>query len=78
MINQRERLPVSDVTIESSNRVVAGLRKGAYKEQRLSNAAVPFSEKEAEYLVSFLRTIDSLNFKYIIDCKGEPNETYRK
>lgn len=78
MVNQRERLPVSDVTIESSNRVIAGLKKGAYKEQDLSNAAVPFSEKETEYLVSFLRTIDSLNFQHIIDCKGEPNEIYCK
>lgn len=75
---RKEILPVSDATIRSSARVMAGLKNGAYKEHYLSNAAIPFSEKEPEYLFAFLRTLDSLNFRYILDCKGVEDEIYCK
>lgn len=71
-----ESLPVSRCTTESTTRVMAGLRNGAYKEHFLSNAAVPFSEKEPEYLDGFLRFLDCLNFRYLLDCKGVVDEIY--
>lgn len=71
-------LPVSGATIESATRVMTGLKNGAYREHLLSNAAVPFSEKESNYLAAFVRMMNSLNFNYIIDCTGATDEVYCK
>ena len=76
MERRKEILPISEATIRSSARVVAGLANGAYREHSLTNAAVPFSEKEPEYLFAFFRTVNSLNFRYIMDCKGVSDEVY--
>ena len=65
------QLPICDATIQSSARVMEGLRRDAYLEHRLSNDALPFTQKQADYLSGFDRILNSRNFRLIMDCRGE-------
>lgn len=68
------KLPVCEATIESSERVMADLKSGSYQEHILTNAAVPFVEKEARYLLGYSRILKSRNYQYILDCEGVTEE----
>lgn len=64
-------LPVSSATRESSSHVMEGLLSGTYRQQNLTNAATPFTEKQPVYLSSYDRSVRSINHRYILDCRGE-------
>lgn len=65
------RLPVSSTARESSGRMMKSLQSGSVREQNLTNTAKSFSEKEASYLQSHERSVRSLNYRYLLDCRGE-------
>ena len=55
---------------ESSARIMASLQRGAFQEHILSNAAIPFSAKQDDYLLGYSRMLQSRNCRYIMMCEG--------
>lgn len=69
-------LPITEKTKKSSDRVILGLENGKYLQHDLSNSAIPFSDKQADYLYSYLKTTDNLNFRYILESEGVSDDIY--
>ncbi len=65
------KLPVSSDARESSDRMMRSLLSGHLREQNLTNSAKSFSDKEADYLLSYERSVRSRNHRYILECRGE-------
>lgn len=65
------QMPVDAATLQSSIRVMNSLRQKTFQEHSLTNTAVPFIEKQPLYLASYERSLRSLNYRYILDCRGE-------
>lgn len=73
MTNQEKNLYdfVSPSTKESSARIMASLLGGTFLEHFLTNAAIPFVEKQPIYLSAFERSMRSRNHRYVLECRGE-------
>ncbi len=65
------QMPVDAATLESSARVMSSLCQQTFQEQCLTNKAVPFIEKQPDYLRAYERSVRSLNHRYIFDCRGQ-------
>lgn len=73
MTNQKKSLHnfVSSSTKESSTRVMASLLNCTFLEHFLTNAAIPFVEKQPLYLSAFERSMRSRNHRYVLECRGD-------
>lgn len=73
MIHQEKfcHIPVSSSTKESSARVMASLLRHTFCQHFLTNAAIPFFEKQPIYLSAFERSMRSRNHRYVLECRGE-------
>lgn len=65
-----DSLPVSKQTLLRGRQVIASVLSKEYREQVLTNDAVPFVHKEAQYCAGFNRMLNSKNFRYIMECEG--------
>ena len=56
---------------ESGSRMMRELCKGSFKRHNLTNNAVSFTYKEPSYLSGFSCLLKSLNYSYVLECRGE-------
>lgn len=63
-------LSMDKAVSESSERMAASLKKGAFQEHILSNGSIPFVTKQDDYLMGYIRMLLSRNCRYIMMCEG--------